>query len=118
MAVNENDGRHLISGFTRRLNQNEFKLEDTWECVDIQRIDEIRGAGGYEWRPLYSGGPNAVKNAMIEGENVVLFRNIMDCSRAEGDVCSHQFLWSGNFENCESRITILPILPIMILPIL
>jgi len=94
--------QHLISGFVRRKNGYEWQVESTWESEEIRLLDEIRLAGEYEWHPLnYRGGENAVKSAMVRNVNVVLFRNIMDWSRPDGEVWSQQIAWSGNFENCQ-----------------
>jgi len=101
-------GRRMISGFVRRSNGNQWWVESTWESVDIFNLDEILHSGEYEWHPLnYIGDPNFVKIAMIQDDNIVLFRNIVDWSRSDGDVLSQQIVWSGNFENCRRILQVL-----------
>jgi hypothetical protein len=105
----ENFGQHLISGFVRRRSDDDqWRVESTWESVNILRLDEIRLAGDYEWQPLnYIGGPDFVKIAMLLIDNVVLFRNIFDWSRSDGDVMSQQIVWRDNFEKCQRILQVL-----------
>lgn len=102
---------HKLTGYLWggvRSNGNQWRVESTWESVDIFNLDEILHSTEYEWHPLnYIGGPNFVKIAMIQDDNIVLFRNIVDWSRSGGDVLSQQIVWSGNFENCRRILQVL-----------
>lgn len=99
---------HFISGvvFRRLANRQDWELESFLDHANIGQLDEIGIADIGSYLGDYKGH-NDLKIAMTENNDVVLVRNIIDWSRADGNVWSQQIVWSGSFSDSRRMLLLM-----------
>lgn len=71
------------------------------DSVNISYLDDIQKAENFDYYVNYEDDTDPPRIAMVQNLDVVLWRTIMDWSRQDGNVVSHQIIWSGSFADCE-----------------
>lgn len=96
--------QHLIFSvafrWIERDNGDEWELENISDNVSVRQLDDIGQKPNSEWHTVSYSGKRNIQAAMAENANIVLLRVIFDWSHLNGNVSSHQIVWSGNFADC------------------
>jgi len=96
--------QHLISSVVFRVvfrgsDADQWELESIFDSVNLSQLVDIRTYEDY-----FVSYDDDIRTAMVENPNIVLSRTIIDWSREDGNVWSHQTIWSGCFVECQRLV--------------